>query len=184
MANWRPDFNPDHLYFVTTKAADHEHLFQQNIVKRMLTDSLDCMCLRKLLTLYAFVIMPNHIHLIIQSPPDNPVANVIRGYKRHTADRLIRQYRAEENQKTLDILSAKARSSKQRHKVWENGYNAKSVFSAEFLHQKMTYIHNNPCQPRWNLVSEPVAYVWSSARFYLTDHPSIIPVKNAGRLMV
>ncbi len=147
MTSWRPDFNPDHLYFVTTKAVDYEHIFRRDVVRRLLADSLDCMSLQKLFTLYVFVIMPNHIHLIIQSPPDNPVADVIRDYKRHTADRLIRQYRAEGNQRALDFLSAKARSSGQKHKVWEDGYNAKSVFNVKFLRQKMTYIHNNPCQP-------------------------------------
>ncbi len=68
MTNWRPEFNPDHLYFITTKAVDYVHLFQREIIKRLLLDTLDCMQLRKQLDLYAFVIMPNHIHLIVQCP--------------------------------------------------------------------------------------------------------------------
>jgi REP element-mobilizing transposase RayT len=184
MSNWRPNFNPNHLYFITTKAVDYTHLFRRDIVKRLLTDTLDCMYLRGLFTLYAFVIMPNHIHLIIQCPADNPVKDMIRDYKRHTADRLIRHYRAEDNAKVLNFLSEKSRSSGQKYKVWEDGYNAKNVFSPEFLRQKTEYIHNNPCQPHWNLVSSPKTYMWSSAKFYLTDQPAIIPVKDLRKLMV
>jgi len=65
MTHWRPDFNPDNLYFVTTNAVQHRHLFRSDVIKRLAVDSLDCMRLRKRLKLYVFVIMPNHIHGII-----------------------------------------------------------------------------------------------------------------------
>ncbi len=74
MTNWRLDFNPDHLYFITTKAVDYTHLFQRDLVKRLLIDALDCMHLRQQLILYAFVIMPNHIHLIAQFLLEKPFA--------------------------------------------------------------------------------------------------------------
>jgi putative transposase len=185
MTNWRPDFNPDHLYFVTTSAIQHRHLFKREVAKRLIVDSLDCMRLRGQFKLYAFVIMPNHIHIIIQCRAEDPLANVIRDLKKHTADRLIRHYRAEGDQSALDfVASAVKRPGKQRHKVWEDGYDAKDVFSPEFLRQKMTYIHNNPCQSHWRLVERPEEYVWSSARFYLLEEPAIIPLDNAGHLLV
>ncbi len=183
MSNWRPHFNPDHLYFITTKTADYAHIFQRDVIKRLLADTIDCMRLRELFTLYVFVIMPNHIHLIIQCPPDNPPADVIRDYKKYTADRIIRHYKAENNSKVLDFLTDKARSSGQKYKVWEDGYNAKNVFTTDFLRQKITYIHNNPCQKHWKLVSDPTAYIWSSARFYLAGQPVVIPVTDVRKLM-
>jgi hypothetical protein len=69
-------------------------------------------------------------------------------------------------------------------KLWEEGYNAKDVFTPEFLREKMTYIHDNPCQPHWNLTEHPEDHAWSSARFYLLEEPTIIPVDNASHLMV
>jgi REP element-mobilizing transposase RayT len=185
MTNWRPDFNPDHLYFVTTSAVQQRHLFRRDVVKRLIVDSLDCMRLRERFELYAFVIMPNHVHLIIQCRPDDPLADVLRDFKKHMADRLIRHYQAECNQAALSFLaSAVTQPGKQRHKVWEDGYNAKDVFSPEFLRQKMTYIHNNPCQAHWNLVEHPEDYIWSSARFYLLRESVIIPLGNADFLLV
>jgi putative transposase len=184
MTNWRPDFNPDNLYFVTTSAVQHHHLFIRDVIKRLVVDSLDCMRLRERLKLYAFVIMPNHLHVIIQCRAEDPLANVIRDLKKHIADRLIRHYRVEGNQSVLDFLaSAVTRPDKQQYKVWEDGYDAKDVFSPEFLRQKMTYSHNNPCQSHWNLVERPEDYIWSSARFYLLEEPAIIPLDNASFLL-
>jgi hypothetical protein len=42
----------------------------------------------------------------------------------------------------------------------------------------MNYIHNNPCQPHWNLSETAEGYLWSSARFYLTSEPCIIPIDD------
>jgi putative transposase len=185
MTNWRPAFNPDHLYFITTKAVDYVHLFQREIVKRLLLDALDCMQLRKQLDLYAFVILPNHIHIVVQCPPDNPVKDLVRDYKRHTADRLIRQYQADDNKRALGFLAGKVtRPDKQKYRIWEEGYDARNIFSPEFLSQKMEYLHNNPCQPHWGLVQDPIEYGWSSARFYLSNQPAIIPIRDARELLV
>lgn len=192
MTNWRPDFNPDNLYFVTTSAVQQRHLFRRDVMKRLVVDSLDCMRLRKRLKLYAFVIMPNHLHTIVQCCADDPIADVVRDLKKHIADRLIRHYQVEGKQTSassvepsvLDFLaSVVRRPDRQRYKVWEDGYDAKDVFSPEFLRQKMTYSHNNPCQPHWNLVEHPEDYVWSSARFYLLGEPAIIPLDNANFLL-
>jgi REP element-mobilizing transposase RayT len=185
MADWRPDFNPHHLYFVTTSVVQHRHLFRRDVLKRLIVDGLDCMRLRQRFKLYAFIVMPNHVHAILQCGGDDPLADVMRDLKKHTADRVLRQYRAEGRQSVLDFLAEAAAShGNQKHKVWEDGYNAKDVFSPEFLRQKMDYVHRNPCQPRWNLVERPEDYVWSSASFYLLEEPAVIPVDNAASLLV
>jgi putative transposase len=184
VTGWRPDFNPDHLYFVTSSAVQHRHLFRRDVIKRLVVDSLDCIRLRERLKLYVFVIMPNHLHVIIQCRTEDPLADVMRDLKKHIADRLIRHYQVEGNQSALDFLaSAVTRSDKQRYKVWEDGYNAKDIFSPEFLRQKMAYSHNNPCQPHWNLVEHPEDYAWSSARFYLLEEPAVIPLDNVNLLL-
>jgi putative transposase len=184
MSTWRPDFRPEHLYFVTTSAVGHRHLFQRDITKRLMVDILDCMRLRQRLRLYAFVIMPNHMHLIVQCRAKDPLAGVIRDLKKQIADRLIRQHRAEGNRAALEILaSVVTKPAKQRYKVWEDGYQAKDIFTPEFLRQKMTYVHDNPCQPHWQLAECPEDYIWSSARFYALAEPALIPLDNANALL-
>jgi len=179
MTSWKPNFNADYLYFVTTTAVDHLHLFQRDVIKRILLDTFDSFRLRKRLKLYCFVIMPNHIHFIGQFVKEDSLGDVLRDFKKQSADRILRQLKVEGNANTLRTLASKVdHPEKQHHKIWANDYNAKDVFSIDFLQQKMDYVHNNPCQPRWKLSETAEEYIWSSARFYLTEEPCIIPIDD------
>lgn len=184
MSRWRADFNPEHLYFVTTKAAQYAHIFRRDMVKRLLLDTRDCMRHQGCFRLFSFVIMPNHVHFIVQCSAEYTVADAVRDFKHTTSDRLVRQLEVENDTTALAFLAANVtRPTRQRHKVWEEDYSAKDVFSPDFLRQKMAYIHNNPCQSHWNLSESPEAYPWSSARYYLSDLRCIIPVDDARELL-
>jgi REP element-mobilizing transposase RayT len=183
-SEWRPDFDPEHLYFITTTAVQHKYLFRRDVMKRLIVDTLDCMRLRGRFKLYGFVVMPNHVHFIIQCWAEDPFAAVLRDFKKHVADRMLRQYETEGNAKVLAFLASAVTRRDRRHKVWEDGYNAKDVFSADFFLQKLTYIHNNPCQAHWALVEYPQDYVWSSARFYLAEQRGLIPVDSADLVLM
>jgi hypothetical protein len=43
MPRWKVDFNPESLYFVTTTAVKQAHIFQRDVIKRVLVDSLSYM---------------------------------------------------------------------------------------------------------------------------------------------
>ena len=183
--SWKPNFTPEHFYFVTTKAVDYLHLFQRDVIKRIILDTFDCFRLRKRLRLYCFVIMPNHTHFVGKFSTEDPLADVMRDFKRQTSDRILRQLKVEGNAQTLERLAGKVKHpEKQNHKIWEDDYNAKDVFSTDFLQQKMDYIHHNPCQPHWMLSKTPEDYLWSSARFYLTEEPCIIPIDDVREALV
>ena len=181
---WRPEFDPDHLYFITTTTADRVHIFQRDIVKRIVVDALYFVSLMNHVDLYAFVVMPNHVHVIIQCPEDCPPKDWARAFKTSTSQLIVRLYQAEQNQAALDHLASMVtRPDKQSYKVWEDSYLPKSIVTPDFLKQKLTYTHNNPVQPHWQLAGRPEDYAWSSARFYLLDEPAMIVVKDARDLL-
>ncbi|MBK8783030.1 MAG: transposase [Anaerolineales bacterium] len=86
MSAWKPNFDPDHLYFVTTKAVDYLHIFQRDVIKRR-----GC---RLRAHGDSFVIMPNHTHFTGQFTKDDPLADVMRDFKKYTSDRILRQLKA------------------------------------------------------------------------------------------
>ncbi len=184
MTRWRPDFNPDSLYFVTTTAVKQAHLFRRDVVKRILVDNLNLARILGRIELFVFVIMPNHIHFIVRCVSEYPISNLLRDFKSNTAKQIIWQYEAEGNQHVLDFFRTKASRPRQEFKVWDDEYVAKEVFSPAFLLQKVEYIHNNPLQPHWQLVERAEDYVWSSARFYLLDAHPLIPVSDVRELLV
>ena len=185
MPTWKPNYDPAHLYFVTITAVNRAMLFKRDVIRRLLVDVLDTMRLLHKLDLYAFVIMPNHMHFIVQCTPDYTIGDLMRDYKSNAANRIVWQYQAEGNDRVLRFLrEAVLRPEKQQYKVWDDGYNAKDVFTPGFLRQKLDYIHHNPVQPHWQLVERPEDYVWSSARFYLLGEPALIPLCDAQELLV
>ena len=181
----RPVLDATNLYFITTTAVQRVNLFHRDVVKRIIADSLNYIRVQHWIKLYAFVIMPNHIHIIVRFLEGYTLSDVMREFKKYTARQIIRQYQAENNQPALAFLEQTANHvPDQRYKVWEDGYDARNVFSPEFLGQKLEYIHNNPCQPHWELVEHPEEYPWSSARYYLLDKPTIIAVDDVRKLLV
>lgn len=176
---------PGNLYFITTTAVQRAHLFRRDVIKRIIADSLSYIRVHHWTALYVFVTMPNHIHIIVRFLGDHVLSDVMRDFKKHTAKQIIRQYQTENNRRALAFLEqAASHIPDQRYKVWEDGYDARDVFSSGFLEQKMEYSHNNPCQPHWQLVERPEQYPWSSARYYLLDEPAIIAVDDVRELLV
>ena len=177
-------FNPDYFYFVTSTAVRHIHLFHQDAIKRIIVDSFHYLRITRQMKLFVFVIMPNHIHIIVHFIGEHPLSDVMRDFKKFTARQIYRHFHAEQNTKVLDLLRREGQILKQEYKVWEDDYDARDVFSTKFLQQKMDYIHHNPCQPHWKLVETPEQYLWSTAGFYLDGRPCIIPIDDVREFLV
>jgi REP element-mobilizing transposase RayT len=180
----KPAFTPHYFYFVTTTAVGHVHLFKRDVIKRIILDSLHHIRTTRGVKLYVFVIMPNHIHIIAQFNHDYPLSDMMRDFKKFTARQIYRHFQAEGNTKLLSLLQKEGRKVKQEYKVWEDNYDARDVFSVEFLQQKTDYIHHNRCQPQWKLVDSPEQYLWSTAGFYLDGKPCIIPVDDVREILM
>ena len=127
--------------------------------------------------------VPNHIHVLIQCTEDHQLDDWVRAVKSTVARLLVRQYQVEGNEAALAWLASQvARPKRQKHRVWEDSYLAKSVAMVKFMLQKLKYIHENPVQPYWQLAETPAVYRWSSAAFH-DGGACLILVSNAFDLL-
>lgn len=131
----------------------------------------------------AFVIMPNHMHCILNFPDGNFSLNtIIANGKRFMAYEIINRLKKNGEENTLKILknalTQREKSKGQIHKVFKDSFDAKPIFSEKFLLQKLNYIHFNPVSGKWNLVSDPTEYKHSSASFYETGVTSFFVPKH------
>jgi putative transposase len=124
-------------------AINRAHIFRRDLIKRILVDSLNTGRILGHYELFAFVIMPNHIHWIIRCGEGHTPATIVRDYKKATAHLILRQYQMEHATDVLTFLSQAAPAG-QRSAVWQDEYQAKNIFSPGFLREKLQYIHNNP----------------------------------------
>ena len=115
--------------------------------------------------------MPNHLHVILHFPSmPKSLNSIIGNAKRFMAYEIIKGL---ENNKEFLLLeelqsavSKRERSKGQRHKVFEDSFDAKECQSMKFILEKIKYIHHNPVSKRWQLVSDFTEYEHSSASFY------------------
>ena len=105
-STWPVHVDPDHLYFVTTRAVGRAHVFRRPVIKRILVDSLNVARILGQIELYAFVVMPNHVHFIVRCGDKHAPGDVVREFKKATANLILRQHEAEGNQQALDFFAA------------------------------------------------------------------------------
>ncbi|HVS92941.1 MAG TPA: transposase [Mucilaginibacter sp.] len=120
----------------------------------------------------AFVIMPNHTHLLLQLPTGSTVDlnKLMSNGKRFMAYEMVQRLGKINRHDILIKLSSacspRERAKGQKHKMFEKSFDAKSVYSLDFLNQKLDYIHHNPVRGKWSLCDDFVDYPHSSAAFY------------------
>ena len=120
---------------------------------------------KKKCTINAFVIMPNHIHMLWK---------ISDGFERKDVQGALFSFTAHEFKRHLKKKDAVhlqkyfVNSSDRDYQFWEREPMVKECWTEKFFRQKLNYIHFNPCQQHWNLATSPEEYKWSSARFYET----------------
>lgn len=118
-----------------------------------------------------FVVMPNHLHVILYFPATGYRLNqIISNAKRFMAYEMIKRLEKLGRNDVLEYLHGavtKKESNKgQLHRVFEASFDAKGIYSERFLCQKLHYIHHNPVKGKWNLIKDFTDYEHSSASFY------------------
>jgi putative transposase len=117
------------------------------------------------LHLWAYVIMPEHVHVIVN--PLEPVYEVrrIRAACKSPVQRHALRYLRQHAPEFLEQLRDEQPSGEVHYRFWQRGggYDRNIIDPATLL-QMIEYIHANPV--RRGLVEKPTDWVWSSARFF------------------
>lgn len=155
------------IYFVTISVIQWADVFTRRDYCEIICNSLAYCQKEKNLTLYAWCIMTNHLHLICSYPV---LPNIMRDFKKYTTKELykaIRQNPQESRKGWLLWLvnAAGEQSSKQEeYKFWQPGYHPILLDNNQMMEQKLGYLHQNPVKA--GFVEELEQWYYSSARDY------------------
>ena len=85
-------YDPEGTYFLSTAVVCWIDVFTRSLYKEIIVDSLRYCVQQKGLVLYAYVIMSNHIHLIIskQQQATPTLSDIVRDFKEFTATNIIK----------------------------------------------------------------------------------------------
>lgn len=180
------DQNQNSFYFVTFTCYKWLQLFKEVEAYDTVYKWFDHL-FKNNIYVTGYVIMPNHVHVLLYFPQMPKSLNTIIGNaKRFMAYEIVKRLEEKQENKLLDLLHSgvKKREAKkgQIHKVFEDSFDAKECHSEEFIFQKLQYIHHNPISKKWNLAGDFTDHEHSSASFYereIKRYQKIIHVNDA-----
>ncbi len=153
-------------YFLTPTVVDWVDVFTRSEYRDIIVKSLDFCTREKSLVVYGYVVMTNHLHLLVRSK-DGSLSDTIRDFKKFTARRIIELIKnGNENRREWMLhrfeWNAGLSVRSNEHKFWTHENRAEVVHSEDFFLQKLNYVHDNPVRSGW--VARPEDFVYSSAK--------------------
>ena len=179
-------------FFITTTVMNFDHIFgcgEQYYY--ILLNSLQHMLQEERATLFAYVFMPSHVHLVVHMPVGESISDMMRDFKKYTSTEIrqqleqdghaawVERLRANVGKKLPTSLSGRDLPTSQAKrnqvfKLWMDRFDDVVIYNEQRLRVKIKYIHENPV--RAGLVKEPEDWKFSSARNYTLGDQSLIYV--------
>ena len=135
---------PDLVSHITQRAAGKEPLFLEESDYLFMLEDLKDISQKRSLDIYAFCLMPNHIHFLL-NPRKDELHEPMRDLFSRYAMRFNRKY-------------------ERKGHLFAGPYRQSVCLDDGYLLTASLYIHMNPA--RAGLITDPMNYRWSSVRFY------------------
>jgi REP element-mobilizing transposase RayT len=162
----------DAPHFVTCTVLNWTPLFTRPATTDIILEALIHRQQQEGWRLYGYVILENHLHMVIQSPV---LSSQLARFKSFTARRIIDYLEERGADQVLKQFSwfRKEHKSDRVYQLWEEGSHPQLIDNDVVLRQKMDYIHYNPVKRGY--VDLPEHWRYSSARNY-AGQEGLIPV--------
>jgi putative transposase len=128
------------LHFVTFSCYDRHPYLAEPTAREIFEFSLERIRCAYGFKVIGYVVMPEHVHLLLSEPPERTLAQSLQALK---------------------ISAAKRRPEKP---FWQRRYYDFNVYTTPKITEKLGYMHSNPVAR--GLVDEPEEWKWSSHQFY------------------
>lgn len=122
----------------------------KSVVERVLEDTRS----RHNARIYAYVLMPEHVHLLINEPPVIPLGQFLKAFKQTTSRKL----------------------KGERKQFWQDRYYDGNISGEDARLETIRYIHRNPVKR--GLIGRPHDYLWSSFHHYISGHRGTVEIES------
>jgi len=169
-------------HFITFSVIEWIDALTRNIYKDIITESLAYCIKEKGLRLNAWIIMSNHVHLVLSVKRGQTISNLLRDMKKFTSKQIIAaiQNNPSESRKAwllyMFARAGKRNSNNTTFQFWQQDNHPIELVTPAMLEQKLEYLHNNPVKA--GIVYQPEQYVYSSALDYYTGKKGLIEIQH------
>jgi putative transposase len=166
--------NQGKIHFMTLTCVAWLDIFTSRKYFELLLDSLKYCQKSKSLTLYEYVFMTNHIHLIC-SVSKGLLSQVVSDFKKYTTREVYKMISSDNRDYLLWVL----RNSYQKDRegqLWQSNNYPEIVEGEQFYNIKQNYIYNNPVEKGY--VEKPEDWLYTSARNRIKSDNTLINLEN------
>jgi putative transposase len=143
------------LHFLTSSCYRRRPKFATPHSRECLESSLERVRQSYGLCVYGYVVMPEHVHLLVNEPERGCLSQMLQSLKQSVA-------------RTLALRAADS--------FWQARYYDFNVWTESKFVEKLRYIHRNPVTR--GLVERPEDWQWSSFRHYLTGADGVVEIES------
>lgn len=131
-------------HYLTCTVVGWIDVFTRTNHKDAIIDALRYCIKNKGLNVYAYCLMTNHLHLIVNCNDPFELKDVIRDFKRHTAKMIMYQIKNEPESRREWMFREFENAGSKGNKFWQSGNHAIELYNERFTWHKINYIHDNP----------------------------------------
>ncbi len=168
-------YGAHHLHFITCSCYHRLPFLHTARSRDRFLSILEQTRARYRFVVVGYVVMPEHIHLLITEPEVGNPSTVMQVLKQRSARALLlktkpKKKRADTRQLRLfdDAIS--------RMPFWQDRFYDFNVWTTKKRVEKLRYMHRNPVKR--GLVGSPEEWGWSSYRLYLLDEAGPVRVNE------
>ncbi|WP_028296677.1 REP-associated tyrosine transposase [Olivibacter sitiensis] len=168
------------VHFITFAVVEWVDVFTRKLYVDILVENLKYCQKKKGLNIHAWCIMPNHVHLIASSKAPFRLSDILRDFKKFTANKIIEAIQMNTNESRRNWMlwifesNGKRNNRNEHYQFWQQGNHPIECHDMEILGTRMKYLHQNPV--RAGIVRSEEDYLYSSAIDYYTDEKGLIAI--------
>jgi putative transposase len=172
----RRRYGQGHLHFITCSCYRRLPLFASVRSKNLFVKILGEVRDRYGFSLVGYVVMPEHIHLLISEPAKGTPSTVMQVLKQRVSRRLRRKPRRKMSSPQLSLRFTGCNHALPQ--FWQARFYDFNVWSQRKFVEKLQYMHMNP--PNRRLVAHPKDWPWSSFSFYAKRDSGLVRIDPMG----
>jgi putative transposase len=138
-------YGAGYLHYVTTSCYHRRAWFASEANRDLFVEVLEQVRRRYHFVVVGYVVMPEHVHLLLSKPERSNPSVVMQAIKQGFARRLLGRLRANCDPRQADLWDV---SLNPQH-VWQRRFYNFVVRTYEKRQEKLHYVHQNPVKPRW-----------------------------------
>ncbi len=166
--NLKRYYGQKHLHFLTWSCYRRQPLLRSARARNRLLKTLDEVRQRYRFRLLGYVVMPDHVHLLISEPERGTPSTVVQVLKQRVSRHARQRPRGRSG------AQLKLWNEDKAPRFWQRRFYDFNVWSERKKGEKLHYMHNNPV--RRGLVAHPKQWPWSSFGFYFGEGDFLLKI--------